>query len=77
MKPTHSHYYHSQQDPSQIYYTSLSATGPNVANYPTNTSNHLTKNAPLPFLPRISGASALSNYSANSGYASTTKKVSE
>ncbi|CAF0727477.1 unnamed protein product [Didymodactylos carnosus] len=36
---------------------------------PTNYS--LTKNGPLPFLPRISGASAFSNYSTNTGNSSS------
>lgn len=52
-KTNSSNYHYSQQNPSQMYYSSNPA--------PSYPNNH----GPMSFLPRISGASAFSNYSSN------------
>lgn len=67
-KPTHSTYYYSQPNQSHAYFSSLSATGNNGVHRQSPTSAHRTKNGSSSFLPRISGASAFSNYSADGGY---------
>lgn len=75
-KPAHSNYHYSQHNQSQSYYSSLSSMGTNGLPHPTNSNVHMTKNGPMNFLPRISGASAFSNYSVNTGNsASITDKV--
>jgi hypothetical protein len=70
-KTTQSNYPYSQQNQSQSYYNSLSAMGTNGTHYPSASNTHTTKNGPMPFLPRISGASAFSNYSTNTGNSSS------
>jgi hypothetical protein len=48
----------------------------NGLQYQTGKNRQTTKNAPMPFLPPVSGASAFSNYSTNTGQStSTVKKV--
>ena len=78
MKPMHSTYYYSHPNQSQAYYSSLSATGATGVHYLSPASGHTAKNGSSSFLPRIAGASAFSNYSANSGYTPVTNvKVSK
>lgn len=66
LKPSHSNYYYSHVNPTQTYYTSLSATGvPTVDETSLSTT---TKNGKQPFLPRLAGATSFSNYSVNSEF---------
>jgi hypothetical protein len=74
IKPSHSYHY-SQPNASQSYYSSLSSMAANGLPHHSNSNMYTTKNGPKNFLPRISGASAFSNYSTNTGYASMTDKV--
>lgn len=45
--------------------------GTNGLSHPSNSNGHMTKNGSMNFLPRISGASAFSNYSVNTGVTSS------
>ena len=66
-KPTQPNYY-SQQNQSQAYYSSLSSMGgTNGVSHQPPSNTQVTKNGQVHFLPRISGASAFSNYSNNTG----------
>ena len=73
---TNSNYYHPQQNQAQSYYNRLSPTGTNGFAPQSNSNMYMTKNGPMSFLPRISGASAFSNYTVNTGNSgSITNKV--
>ncbi len=76
MNPTYSNYHYSQQNQSQSYYGSLSSMGTNGLPHQSNSNTQTTKNGQMNFLPRISGASAFSHYSINTGHSTTmTDKV--
>jgi hypothetical protein len=67
IKPTHSNYHYSQQNQSQYYNNSLLSMGTNGLPHQSNSNMQMTKNGQMPFLPRITGASAFSNYTINTG----------
>jgi hypothetical protein len=45
--------------------------GTNGLQYQTAKNRQTTKNSPMPFLPPVSGASAFSNYSTNTGHSTS------
>ncbi|UJR09974.1 hypothetical protein I4U23_014198 [Adineta vaga] len=67
MKYTHSNPPQLHTNQAQTFYNSLSSLGANHSHYQTQANRKTTKNGPTPFLPSVSGASAFSNYSVNSG----------
>ncbi|CAF1153871.1 unnamed protein product [Adineta ricciae] len=71
MKYTHSNVPQSHANHAQTFYNSLSSLGANHLHYQTHATRKTTKNGPTPFLPSVSGASAFSNYSTNSGQSSS------
>ncbi|CAF0925332.1 unnamed protein product [Rotaria sp. Silwood1] len=75
-KSTISNHHYSQQNQTQPYYSSFSTVGTDGLPHRSPTNMQTNKNGPMPFLPRISGASAFSNYSTTTGNsASITNKV--
>jgi hypothetical protein len=67
-KPTQPNYHYSQQNQSQAYYSSLASMGgTNGLPHQPPSNTQMPKNGQVHFLPRISGASAFSNYSNNTG----------
>ena len=75
-KSTNSNYHHSPKNQSQYYYDSLTSMGTNGLPHQPPSNIQMTKNGATPFLPRIAGASAFSNYSGHTGYTtSITTKV--
>jgi hypothetical protein len=77
-KPKHilSNHHQIHQNHTHSFYSSLSSMGANGLQHQTAKNRQTTKNAPMPFLPPVSGASAFSNYSTNTGQStSTVKKV--
>ena len=58
---------YSQQNHPHVYYNHASPLGTNGLSHQSPATMHATKNGPVPFLPRITGASAFSNYSTNTG----------
>jgi hypothetical protein len=74
MNPTYLNSHYSQQN--QSYYNSLSPMGTNGFPSQPNPNMQMTKNGPVSFLPRISGATAFSNYTVHTGNSSNlTNKV--
>jgi hypothetical protein len=71
--PTHSNYHYSQQNQPQSYNNNNnpSSMGTNGLHPQSNPNIHMTKNGPMSFLPRITGASAFSNYTVNTGNSSS------
>lgn len=61
---------HHQLHPNQThsFYSSLSSMGTNGAPHPSPQHRQTSKHSPMPFLPPVSGASAFSNYSTNTGH---------
>ncbi len=73
---THPNYHYSQQNQPQFYNTNKSSMATNGLPFQSNSHIQMTKNGPMSFLPRITGASAFSNYAVNTGNpASMTNKV--
>ncbi|CAF3330688.1 unnamed protein product [Rotaria socialis] len=67
-KSTHANHHYTHNNKTQPYYSSLSTVGPDGLPQNQSPANVLsTKSGQMPFLPRISGASAFSNYSSNNG----------
>ncbi|CAF2950092.1 unnamed protein product [Rotaria sp. Silwood2] len=62
-KSTISNYHYSQPHQSQPYYSSFSTVGADGLPNRSPTNMQSNKSGPMSFLPRISGASAFSNYS--------------
>jgi hypothetical protein len=64
---------HHQLNPNQThsFYSSLASMGSNGLQFQTAKNRQTTKNSPMPFLPPVSGASAFSNYSTNTGHSSS------
>ena len=75
--PTNSNYHYSQQNQAQPFnHNNPSPMGMNGLHPQSNSNIHMTKNGPMSFLPRITGASAFSNYTVNTGNTSSiTNKV--
>ena len=65
--PTNSNYQYSQQNQHSPYHNNLSSMGTNGYPSQSNSNMHMNNNGPTSFLPRISGASAFSNYTVNTG----------
>ena len=74
-KATYSNYYPSQPQRYPSHYGSLSAAMPGLPDSPDEA--YMTTNGSLPFLPRVSGASALASYSDSAPryYSSIANKV--
>lgn len=65
-KNTFSNQQQTHQNQTQFFYGSLSSMGTTIAK-----NRQTTKHSPMPFLPPVSGASAFSNYSTNTGHSTT------
>lgn len=78
-KATHANQHYTHRNQHQPYYSSLSTIGPDgLPQHHSPTNMMPTKNGQMPFLPRISGASAFSNYSSNNGHSALmTNKVKQ
>jgi hypothetical protein len=72
VKPTHSNHYYSQPNRSKVYHTQSSARDVHGFRQASTTLNTTAKTRSVRFLPRISRASAMSDYSTNSGFTTTT-----
>ena len=73
MYSQHQQLYHNQ---TQSFNNVFSNLGANVLYNQTGKHRKTTRNSPKPFLPVVSGASAFSNYSNNTGHStSILKKV--
>jgi hypothetical protein len=66
-----SNHHQLNQNQNNSFYSSLSSMGTNGLQYQTSKNRQTTKNSPMPFLPPVSGASAFSNYSTNTGHSSS------
>ncbi len=71
MKYSHSQHPKLHPNQAQSFYSSLTTLGANNLHYQTQTNRKITKNGPTPFLPSVSGASAFSNYSTNTGHSTS------
>lgn len=67
-KNTLSNHHQLHQNHTHSFYSSLSSMGTNGLQYQAAKNRQTTKNSPMPFLPPVSGASAFSNYSTNTGH---------
>ena len=70
-KSTHSNHQPLTQNPTQSFYSSLSSMATNGTHHPPINNRQTTKHSPMPFLPPVSGASAFSNYSTNTGHSTS------
>lgn len=70
-KSTHSNHQPLTQNPSHSLYSSLSSMANNGVHHPPINNRQTTKHSPMPFLPPVSGASAFSNYSTQTGHSTS------
>lgn len=69
LKSTQANYHYSTAHESQPYYSSLATLGANgLPQHHSPTNMQSNRNGHMPFLPRISGASAFSNYTTTTGH---------
>jgi hypothetical protein len=70
-KTTYSNQHQLQQNQTNSFYSSLSSMGTNGLHHQAPKNRTTKKNGPMPFLPPVSGASAFSNYSTNTGHSTS------